>query len=91
MFIGNQKDSERKLLGLDTFDIREDFSINRSFRRGSETHALNKKVPEVVINAQNRWKKIEAAKGRRAQFSMIENYSDILLLIPTMVRYSEML
>jgi hypothetical protein len=85
------EDIEKKLLGLEAFDIREDFSINRSFRRGSETHALNQKVPEVVINAQNRWKKIEAAKGRRAQFSMIENYSDILLLIPTMVRYSEML
>jgi hypothetical protein len=86
-----EEDAERKLLGLETFDVREDFSINRSFRRGSETHALNQKVPEVVINAQNRWKKIEAAKGRKAHFSMIENYSDILLLIPTMVRYSEML
>jgi hypothetical protein len=85
------EDSEEKLLGLNNFEIREDFSINRSFRRGSETHALNQKVPEVVINAQNRWKKIEAAKGRKAQFSMIENYSDIALLIPTMVRYSEML
>jgi hypothetical protein len=85
------KDSELNKLGLEAFNIREDFSINRSFRRGSETHALNQKVPEVVINAQNRWKKIEAAKGRKAQFSMIENYADILLLIPTMVRYSAML
>ena len=89
--IVKEDDAEKKLLGLEAFEIREDFSINRSFRRGSETHALNQKVPEVVINAQNRWKKIEAAKGRKAQFSMIENYSDILLLIPTMVRYSEML
>ena len=77
--------------GLEKFDIREDFSINRSFRRGSETHALNQKIPGVVINAQNRWKKIEAAKGRKAKFSMIENYADIVLLIPTMVRYSAML
>jgi uncharacterized protein with von Willebrand factor type A (vWA) domain len=52
---------------------------------------LIQKIPEVVINAQNRWKKIEAAKGRKAHFSMIENYADILLLIPTMVRYSEIL
>ena len=79
------------LLGLEDFDIREDFSINRSFRRGSETHAQNQKVPETAINAQNRWKKIEAAKGRKAKFSMIENYADIVQLIPTMIRYSAML
>jgi hypothetical protein len=78
-------------LGLEEFEIREDFSINRSFRRGSETHAQNQKVPETSINAQNRWKKIEAAKGRKAKFSMIENYADIVQLIPTMVRYSAML
>ena len=86
-----EKDSESNFLDLDKFDIREDFSINRSFRRGSETHALNQKIPEPVINAQNRWKKIEAAKGRKAKFSMIENYADIALLIPTMIRYSAML
>ena len=86
-----EKDNERNLLDLDKFEIREDFSINRSFRRGSETHALNQKIPEPVINAQNRWKKIEAAKGRKAKFSMIENYADIALLIPTMIRYSAML
>jgi hypothetical protein len=28
-------------------------------------HALNQKVPEVVINAQNRWKMSEASKERR--------------------------
>ena len=86
-----EKDVEVNEHGLNSFDIREDFSINRSFRRGSETHALNQKIPAEVINAQNRWKKIEAAKGRKAKFSMIENYADIVQLIPTMVRYSAML
>ena len=79
------------ILDLNQFEVWEDFSINRSLRRGSDTHALNQKIPEVVINAQNRWKKVEGAKGKRASFSMIENYVDILLLVPTMVRYSEML
>lgn len=86
-----ESDKETNYLGLEKFNIREDFSINRSFRRGSSTHAQNQKVPEPVINAQNRWRKVEAAKGRRAKFSMIENYSDIEHLIPTLVRYSEML
>ena len=80
-----------KAIGLNNFEVQEDFSINRSSRRGSETHGLNQKIPELVINAQNRWKKIEAAKGRKAKFSMIENCADIILLILTMTRYSAML
>ena len=84
-------DEEENLLGLQEVTIREEFSINRSFRRGSATHAQNQKIPEPVINAQNRWRKVEAAKGRRAKFSMLENYSDIEHLVPTLVRYSEML
>ena len=84
-------DEDLKTLGLEQFDIREDFSINRSFRRGSETHALNQGVPEQVIIAQNRWKKVEAAKGRKPRFSMVEHYADIHQLIPTMVKYSAML
>ena len=84
-------DEERNVLGLGSIVIREEFSINRSFRRGSSTHAQNQNIPEPVINAQNRWRKVEAAKGKRAKFSMMENYSDIEHLIPTLVQYSEML
>jgi hypothetical protein len=86
-----EDDAGENELELREVSIREDFSINRSFRRGSSTHAQNQKIPEPVINAQNRWRKVEAAKGRRAKFSMLENYSDIEHLVPTLVRYSEML
>ena len=78
-------------LNLKEIDVRESYSINRSFRRGSATHAQNQKIPEPVINAQNRWRKIEHAKGKRPHLSMIENYSEIEQLIPTLVRYSELL
>ena len=89
--IVKEENEEDNSLDLNNVNIREEFSINRSFRRGSATHAQNQKNPEPVINAQNRWRKVEAAKGRRAKFSMTENYSDIEQLIPTLVRYSEML
>ena len=78
-------------LGLRDLDIQEEFSINRSFRRGSSTHAQNMKIKEPVINAQNRWRKTEAAKGRKQNFSMVENYADIEQLVPTLIQYSVML
>jgi hypothetical protein len=87
-----QARSERtNQLGLNDVNIREEYSINRSFRRGSSTHAQNCKVPSSVIEAQNRWRKVERAKGARAKFTMIETYADIEQLIPTLVRYSAML
>ena len=82
---------ESDILGIGDIDIREEYSINRSFRRGSSTHAQNVKVSEPHINAQNRWRKTELAKGRKQKFSMIENYGDIEQLIPTLVVYSSKL
>ena len=38
-----ENDQDQKSLGLDNYIIREDFSINCSFRRGSSTHAQNQK------------------------------------------------
>ena len=71
--------------------IREDFSINRSFRRGSTAHALNQNIPQAVIEAHNRWRKIERSKGRKPRLGMIEEYSEIAQLVPTRVQYTEML
>ena len=78
-------------LDLREHDIREEFSINRSFRRGSSTHAQNARVPPEVVDAQNRWRKIERAKGKKPSLAMIETYADIEQLIPMLVRYSAML
>ena len=44
--------------------VHEESSINHSFRCGLSTHVQNCKVPESVINAQNRWRKIEQAQGK---------------------------
>jgi hypothetical protein len=63
-----EKFNENDFLGLNSFEIREDFSNNRSFRRGLETQALNQKVPEVVINAQNHWKKLKLQREENLNF-----------------------
>jgi hypothetical protein len=86
-----QEEDERDEMKLKDVDVREDYNINRSFRRGSATHAQNSKVPELVIEAQNRWRKFERAKGSRPKLTMIETYADVEQLIPTLVRYSAML
>ena len=78
-------------LDLHKHNIREDFSINRSFRRGSNTHAQNQGISEEIINRQNRWSIAENAKGRRPKFNMVELYSDVEQLVPTLVQYSELL
>lgn len=52
---------------LNSFDlkdvqIREEFSINQSFRRGSSSLAQIMEVPTDIIKLMNCWKKIERAK-----------------------------
>ena len=88
--IVKEEDVENQL-GVKEMDIWEDFSINRLFQRGSTTHARNWNLFQDMINANNRWRKIDRAKGRKAKLDMIEEYSDIVLLIPTLVRYSSAL
>ena len=62
---------ETDKFGLKEITVREDFSINRSFRRGSTAHALNQKIPQLVVEAHNRWRKIERSKGRKPKLGMI--------------------
>ena len=84
------EDHNNKLLMQET-NVREEFSINRSFRRGSATAAQLAGVPVQIIELANRWKKVERSKGRKAQLSMVETYADIEMLIPRMAKYSAML
>ena len=76
---------------LEPFNIREDFSINRSFCRGSSTTAQVLQIPTDIIELINRWKKVEKSKGKKPKFSMIETYSEIELMIPKLVQYSSLL
>jgi hypothetical protein len=66
-----------------------DFDINRSLRRGSDTRAKVVGVHEPDINQMNRWRKWERAKGKRPAQSMSDRYSDVALLIPSFLRYTQ--
>jgi len=72
-------------------DFGEEFGISRSFRRGATSTARVRKLPEEVVNLTNRWQKFEHAKGRRPRLSMQDHYSDIKILIPELVAFSQAL
>ena len=68
-------------------DVREEYGISRSFRRGSDTHAKNQGVSGPDIDAMNRWRTIESAKGRRPRMNMRDHYSEVRQMLTTLLRY----
>ena len=69
-------------------DITEEFGMSRSFRRGSDSRAIDQEVGTTTINLNNRWRKVESAKGKAATFQMFEHYADIELLLGAFLKYS---
>ena len=72
-------------------NVTEVYSLRRSLRRGSTSEAANRGVPKDIIEMNNRWRKFEAARGRRPGMSMMAHYTEIRLAIPTLWRYSRAL
>ncbi len=72
-------------------NVTEVYSLRRSLRRGSTTRARNQGVPEALIEMNNRWRKVESARGRRPGMSMMAHYREIRLSIPLLWRYTRML
>ena len=70
-------------------DVREDYGLNRSLRRGSTTLATLLKVDQSVVDAMNRWRSVENARGRCPKLPMRQHYSDIQMLVPLLVQYCQ--
>ena len=68
-------------------DVYEEMGISRSFRRGATTHTRNMGVSEADIDSMNRWRKFEAAQGRRPAMAMRDHYSQIVQMIGTFLRF----
>ena len=67
-------------------DVRGDYGIMRSLRRGVTAHAINMGVDPTVINAVNRWR-VERAADVPA-LDMPNVYARLDQLKPTILRYS---
>ena len=81
--------SERPDLIKPEIIVREDFGLERSERRGVINHAINIGLPTELINLIHRWR-VEF-NTTAPQLDMINHYSRIDQLKPTLLRYSEAL
>ncbi len=68
----------------DDVDVRDDYGILRSLRRGVTAHAINMQVPTDLIRAINRWRHEDGT----GTLDIIEVYAQFDALKPTMLRYS---
>ena len=67
-------------------DVRSEFGLWRSLRKGVTAHALNMGVPPELINAINRWRDERSRRGQPSR--MIDVRANIEAIVPTAVRYS---
>jgi hypothetical protein len=85
-------DSHRGLFGVDiesNVDISEKYHVFRSFRRGSESQAVAKRVAEADRYIVNRWKKKEAAGTKKANLPIDQHYVDVSLVKDSFLRYTK--
>jgi hypothetical protein len=82
----------RRELFPSTITDREDIVANyhafRSFRRSSDTRALDKGVNKDDIDIVNRWHQVEKADGNRPSFDMRHHYAQYELLVQPFLRYT---
>ncbi len=75
----------------DKLDIRDNYSVFRSLRRGSTARVVDMQLPESEINLHNRWRTSEAKRGQRSSKSMCDYYTDLRLVLHTRLRYTQAL
>ena len=68
-------------------DIVDETSVRRGPRRGATAEAQNVQIPKAVIEANNRWRKHERARGTTPGISMMKRYSDAKASVPTLIRF----
>jgi hypothetical protein len=69
--------------------VLEDYGVSRSFRRGATSEARARGVKPADIDIANRWRSFKDARGHRPRLAMRDHYSDIRLVIPALLRFSE--
>jgi hypothetical protein len=75
----------------ESIDVFERYGVSRSFRRGSNTHAINQGVLPADVDHNNRWAREKRARGMAPNLGMQAHYADVLQMLPTLLRYSSAL
>ena len=69
-------------------DVKDKFSIHRSFRRGAHTRAREMEVPETTIDMNNRWRKVERKSGSLPNLPMTDLYVELTQALASKLRFS---
>ncbi|KAL7571151.1 hypothetical protein ACA910_014753 [Epithemia clementina (nom. ined.)] len=74
-------------------DIKEEeeYSIQQSLRCGTTTEAQNWKIPQLVIEINNQWKKDTRSRGVLPSMSMIEWYSNAKASVEAEIKFSKLM
>ena len=73
---------------LNRDQIKDRYQCFRSFRRGSDTRALEKKIDGKDIDVVNRWRTIEQARGQRPSMQMQQHYAQLDQILAPFLRYT---
>lgn len=68
--------------------LHERYQCFRTFRRTSDSHALNCKIKKLDIQIVNRWAKVEKAGGRLPSMEMQHHYAEFGTLLQPFLRYT---
>ena len=72
-----------------TLDVTEAYSMKRSLRRGSTAQARNQGVPKDIIVLNNRWRNDDRSRGGSGMpGEMIEYYTDVVVAVEALLKYS---
>ena len=71
--------------------MAEFYSVYRSLHLGTTLQAWNARIPEAVINMNNKWRKEMRLNGSTISMPMIQRYTDAQVAIPTLVQFSHLL
>lgn len=72
-------------------DVKDEYGVFRSFRRGASTAARNARVSPEDIELNNGWRLREAARGRHVSSDMLSYYTELSQSSKSLVRFSEAL
>jgi hypothetical protein len=72
-------------------DVVEDYGVSRSFRRGATSEVVNQKVPPEIIDANNRWRRVDQAGASRPAMHMRDHYTDVRQTLDLRLEFSKAL
>ena len=62
---------------------------SRSFRKGSTSRAQDLNLDQQLIDANNRWRAFDKAKGSRPQLNLRDHYSSVRLMTNKLLKYPQ--